>query len=514
VFPGELSALVNLEVLDIESNAFTRIIFTLPPKLKSVFVGDNDFSGDILSPLCDSPTIIQIDILLLTSICDPLCFVDDVMTNRFDGIAICDGVVVQRNALIDFFHGAGGPNWKNNVNWGKSGVPYSFWYGITTKNGDVAEIHLPNNNLMGYLSNSLQNCSSLSTLNLNENFLVGEVPSELFGLTQLKYLYIKSNYFTGQFEEVPPNLISAVIGGTNNFSDNALAPFCDIITLMSLDIENLTMVCNPFCFDDGVLQHHSHDTPICPSVAEQRLALNEFFIQTNAAFDPTPMPTITLNPTLFPTPAPSVDANNAADYCPSFYAVDTNWGQTNTVNCEIQACPGSTLVLSGCEDYTDDWDNAYYINSESCQGDQTFRLFDSAGKEVAFNDVGCNLLCAEITYSVPNTGDPSICEIYSLHQGCFLHFGCGGQTRVTGGTVIDSSYPTNRPTMRPTTASPTYQYAWFNSTNWGTSMPYKDWYGISTYRSSVIGLDLHANGLAGMYCPHKTRNIRVKEVSR
>lgn len=63
-----------------------------------------------------------------------------------------------------------------------------------------------------------------------------------------------------------------------------------------------------------------------------------------------------------PTPAPY------AFDCPAYSVTQTNSDEQDYASCDVYACPGATLTLSGC-------------NSD-CVGDQYLRLFNSSGVQV------------------------------------------------------------------------------------------------------------------------------------
>jgi hypothetical protein len=76
----------------------------------------------------------------------------------------------------------------------------------------------------------------------------------------------------------------------------------------------------------------------------------------------------TASPTYTPTQAPTVASNTpttaapSSGYCPHFDADQTDNAEVNYVTCSIYACPGSDLVINGC-------------NSE-CLGNLYFKLHD------------------------------------------------------------------------------------------------------------------------------------------
>jgi hypothetical protein len=97
--------------------------------------------------------------------------------------------------------------------------------------------------------------------------------------------------------------------------------------------------------------------------------------------------------------------------CPSYSVSNTNYAEQNYASCEVYACPGSTIVISGC-------------GPGACSGDQYLSLYDSSNYQVASNDDNCGL-CSEITYI---TSQP--CQTYSIHEGCYGSNSCGGTLSV------------------------------------------------------------------------------------
>ncbi|KAK6925427.1 Leucine-rich repeat [Dillenia turbinata] len=106
---------------------------------------------------------------------------------------------------------------------------------------DVQSLHLQNNRLSGPLPQSLQNCSSLMTLdlsinsftgklptwiekfhdsiqflNLRSNRLEGEIPIELCYLTSLQILDIAENNFSGRIPTCFKNLTAMTFGQRND----------------------------------------------------------------------------------------------------------------------------------------------------------------------------------------------------------------------------------------------------------------------------------------------------------
>ena len=137
-----------------------------------------------------------------------------------------------------------------------------------------------------------------------------------------------------------------------------------------------------------------------------------------------------------PTPSPT---KPATFNCLPYETSDTNNDLQNYETCTLFACPGASVLLSGC-------------NAE-CEGDQYLRLFDSNETQVDYNDDGCGSgsysLCAQIAYV---TSGP--CQNYFLHEGCADSETCGGTIVVTGGQPVVPFIPTPAPTAAPTNAEP------------------------------------------------------------
>ena len=104
---------------------------------------------------------------------------------------------VEYQALKMLFEQTGGSNWKNKTNWlsGDTSADFAGWYGIKVENGDISEIVLPSNNLVGTLP-SLSALSKIRKLNLSNNSgITGTL--DLYGLTNLNLLNLQSCRFSG-----------------------------------------------------------------------------------------------------------------------------------------------------------------------------------------------------------------------------------------------------------------------------------------------------------------------------
>jgi hypothetical protein len=112
----------------------------------------------------------------------------------------------------------------------------------------------------------------------------------------------------------------------------------------------------------------------------------------------------------------------------------THSAEKHYAECKFYACAGITLSASACD------------SSVGGKGDTYFRLFNSSGDQVSYDDDSCAL--SEVVYTT--TGD---CQIYSLHQGCY---GSKKSCGATNGVLVTvTSAATSAPSPSPTTAAPT-----------------------------------------------------------
>ena len=117
-------------------------------------------------------------------------------------------VDVQRNALIDLYNRTNGDNWIDNSGW-KDNNPDPVdgfseigsectWYGVTCDVSDNAiRVELQSNNLVGAIPATLENLTSLDTINLGTNQLSGTIPPVLGNLSALVNLRLDNNQITG-----------------------------------------------------------------------------------------------------------------------------------------------------------------------------------------------------------------------------------------------------------------------------------------------------------------------------
>ena len=106
--------------------------------------------------------------------------------------AECDPGKLERLALAEFHEKTGGTSWANRSAWlGDADV--GDWYGVTSEDGNVVELSLPDNGLTGPLPPEIGNLTQLRVLNLSGNDLSGAFPGAVSGLSELTELRVGGN---------------------------------------------------------------------------------------------------------------------------------------------------------------------------------------------------------------------------------------------------------------------------------------------------------------------------------
>jgi gliding motility-associated-like protein len=173
-------------------------------------------------------------------------------------------------ALLALYNTTNGPNWRRNDNWNTS-APLDQWYGVTVKNGRVAELNLANNNLVGFIPSEIGFLAALETFSAWRNSLTGSLPVEIAGLDSLKiiqlfgnqlsgelpqelgdmpsldFLSLADNQFTGTIPPVLGNLVKLTFLGLrgNQFSGEIPPELGNLSELTNLRLENCLLT-GPF----------------------------------------------------------------------------------------------------------------------------------------------------------------------------------------------------------------------------------------------------------------------------
>ena len=98
-----------------------------------------------------------------------------------------------RRSLEALYGETGGENWTNTTNW-LSNEPLDEWFGVEADDsGNVTQLSLAENNLVGSIPLELAGLEGLSVLDVRENALTGRVPSDLGALKQVRDLLLSDN---------------------------------------------------------------------------------------------------------------------------------------------------------------------------------------------------------------------------------------------------------------------------------------------------------------------------------
>ena len=115
--------------------------------------------------------------------------------------------VSECEALVALYNNTNGPNWTDHTNWLENNQP-STWFGITVDAGNVTEIWLGGNQLMGTIPTEIGNLTYLQAMYLYMNQLTGNLPPELANLNNLQYLQMGGNQLAGPIPTEMGNMTS------------------------------------------------------------------------------------------------------------------------------------------------------------------------------------------------------------------------------------------------------------------------------------------------------------------
>jgi Leucine-rich repeat (LRR) protein len=184
--PSGLANAAGLSTVRLSTN---QLVGRLPPGLSSLpltdlWLNNNYFSGEL-------PVFI------------PGALVD---ANTY-----CGGPGVQCstkvNSLLDFLAAAGYPENIAKTWIGPDPCASPSWQGVVCDSaGEVVSIVLSNSGLVGTISPSLANLTSLSNLVLSGNALTGSIPPELTSLTSLKTVDVRNNNLGGPLPSFSPGV--------------------------------------------------------------------------------------------------------------------------------------------------------------------------------------------------------------------------------------------------------------------------------------------------------------------
>ncbi|MCK9627330.1 MAG: M64 family metallo-endopeptidase [Bacteroidales bacterium] len=147
-----------------------------------------------------------------------------------------------KKLLMDFYDATGGDNWKDKSNWGSS-LPISEWYGVDASGDNRIYLNLYNNNLSGYIPESLGRLNNLSSLNLFNNNISGDIGALIDTISKIQGLTIinlRSNKFTGEISSKIGNFkeLTALDLSRNSLTGVIPAEICGLTKLTTLSLYN------------------------------------------------------------------------------------------------------------------------------------------------------------------------------------------------------------------------------------------------------------------------------------
>lgn len=184
--PGKLGQLSEASLLDLSGNQLAGGIPSEFGNLAEVMTLRFDNNLALSGPLPLSMiTIERLENLYLhrTQLCVPAVMEEWARSIEDAIFNFCETESSDRDALIAFYHAAGGENWTNRNNW-LSSQPLSNWFGVSVNaEGQVDQLSLEGNNLSGTVTPALARLAALRNLDLGGNpSLSGPLPLQLADL--------------------------------------------------------------------------------------------------------------------------------------------------------------------------------------------------------------------------------------------------------------------------------------------------------------------------------------------
>ena len=414
---------------------------------------------------------------------------------------VADTPEADRLMLEAFYDVAGGPNWRHRTNW-KTSAALGEWYGVETDaDGRVVRLNLDSNNVIGPIPADLGNLTRLERLDLEGNGLSGPIPAELGNLALLQRLDLDSNNLTGAIPSELGGLTSLELLDLDANSLSGPIPV-ELGNLTSLELLDLS--------------HNNLSEPI-PAELGNLALLQRLDLSRNSLTGPIPSELGRLTG----LELLDLSRNNLSGQLPSLltnlqdllvFKFDYNQG----------LCAPSTLAFRSWLRQIDD------VSGPMCGTDGTVnhppepvgRIGDVTvqvgGSEESlsvgeyFHDPDGDRLF----YSVSITPEGRVRAGMEAVDTLVIQAVVTGTGKVTvtardpGGlaarqtidvTVLpaDTNAETDRQALEALYDA-VGGASWYERTNWKTSAPLEDWYGVSTDRTGrVIKLELPYNNVSG-----------------
>lgn len=361
-------------------------------------------------------------------------------------------VVLQDSlALVDLFNSTNGANWNINNNW-LTAQPPGTWFGVTVVDNRVTQLGLGGIGLTGAIPSTIGNLDQLTQLSLSDNQLTGTIPPQIGNLTNLNTLSFRENQLSGAIPTEIGNLANLfVLSFRFNQLSGAIPP----------EIGNLTNLTD-------LLLGNNQFTGAVPSEILNLTNLVTLDLPNNQLTD---LPDLSVIPTLNVL---EIQNNQFTfeDIEPNIGISGIVYSPQDSVGAEqdLTLAPGSTLNLSATVGGVNN-QYQWFKNGAPILNETNSTLIINP---VAFADSG--VYSAEITNTVAtdltlNRRPTSVSvQLSSLQEDSLA--------------LVDLYNSTGGPN-------------WFNSTNWLTSAPVSNWFGVTVTGNRVTDLNLENNGLVG-----------------
>lgn len=123
-----------------------------------------------------------------------------------------------RAILLDLYNQTNGAQWHDNSNW-NSDTAVCLWHGVCCNDqGNIEELMLSGNNIVGPLPTTLGGLASLRNLDLSFNLLSGTLPPEITSLSTLEGLKLDHNHLRGLLPVIALPAAQKILLGSNGFT--------------------------------------------------------------------------------------------------------------------------------------------------------------------------------------------------------------------------------------------------------------------------------------------------------
>ncbi|MBQ3189865.1 MAG: hypothetical protein IJB61_01270 [Bacteroides sp] len=159
-------------------------------------------------------------------------------TIKIKQMGCIDYEAIERATLVELYNATNGKNWSNNSNW-CSDKPLKEWYGISINHkGRINALNLNNNNLIGYIPESIKNLTEIQRISLADNQLGFNIPENIENLIKLQSLDLSRNKLDGHIPESIGNLdkLRILLLDNNQLNGNIPEGIGNLIDLQTLNL--------------------------------------------------------------------------------------------------------------------------------------------------------------------------------------------------------------------------------------------------------------------------------------